>query len=155
METKERIPPLTGREGSEINLNVATEWTKYHRERTPGGVISQFFGQDILKRILNQPNCIGIRIYYANSKPLSAWQRFVLSVARFFAGNTEGEVHLIISGVTEYGIDQLPSGTGEVAEAFSLKTTAAASSSGSTILGEQSVPCPGGIGCPQNALTGA
>ena len=155
METKERIPPLTGREGSEINLNVAAEWTKYHRDRTPGGVISQLFGQDILKRILNQPNCIGIRIYYANSKPISSWQRFVLSIARFLAGNTDGEVHLIISGVTQYGMDQLPAGTTEVVEAFSLSASSTASASSSTILGEQSIPCPGGVGCPQNTLTGA
>ena len=150
METKERISPLTGREGSEIKLNIAAEWTKYHRERNPGGVISQFFGQEILNKILQQPDCIGIRFYYANSKPQSGWQRFIKKCF----GMDEGEVHLIITGVTKEGTDQLPQTGEHVEEIHALKSSAAAGSSGGTV-GEQSVPCPGGIGCPQNTLTGA
>jgi hypothetical protein len=150
METQERMEVLTGREGAEIDIKVASEWTKNHRHRTPGGVVSQFFGQEIINRILQQPGCIGIRFYYANAKPVSGWQRFV---KRCFA-TSEGEVHLIMAGVTKDGEDQLP-GSGQHIEAFALKTTAAASGTSSNILGEQSVPCPGGAGCPTNTLTGA
>jgi len=152
METQERTSVLTGREGAEIDIKVATDWTKNHRERNPGGVISQFFGHELLNKILQQPDCIGLRFYYANSKPASGWQRFV---NKCFP-RSEGEVHLIIAGVTKEGKDQLPL-PGTHIEAFSLKTSSATSDGGSTssTLGEQSVPCPGGIGCPQNVLTGA
>jgi hypothetical protein len=152
METQQRKPVLTGREGAEIDIKVATEWTKNQRERNPGGVISQFFGRELLEKILSQPDCIGLRFYYANSKPASGWQRFI---NKCFP-KSEGEVHLIIAGVTKEGLDQLPHPDTHI-EAFSLKTSSATSSSDSTsaILGEQSVPCPGGAGCPQNTLTGA
>ena len=148
METQERTSVLTGREGSEIDFKVATEWTKHHRHRNPGGVISQFFGRELLEKILQQPDCVGLRFYYANSKPLTGWQKFV---HRCFP-KSEGEVHLIIAGVTKEGEDQLPSD--KHLESFALTTAATASATTST-LGEQSVPCPGGAGCPQNALTGS
>src|SRR6266705_624021 len=148
METQVRTEFLTVREGAEIDIKVASEWTKHHRHRNAGGVVSQFFGQEIINKILQQPGCIGIRFYYANAKPLSGWQRLV---KRCFA-TSEGEVHLIMAGVTKDGEDQLP-GSGTHIEAFALTATAAASGSSSTILGEQSVPCPGGVGCPTNALT--
>lgn len=152
METQERTAILTGREGAEIDIKVATDWTKNHRHRNPGGVVSQFFGQEILNKILQQPGCVGLRFYYANSKPVTGWQRLV---NKCFA-RSEGEVHLIITGVNSDGRDQLPLPDTHI-EAFSLKTSLAASgtSSTSSILGEQSVPCPGGAGCPQNTLTGA
>ena len=33
METQARTSPITGKEGAEIKLSVAAEWTKNHRER--------------------------------------------------------------------------------------------------------------------------
>ncbi|HTK21812.1 MAG TPA: hypothetical protein VL442_19985 [Mucilaginibacter sp.] len=148
METQERTPVLTGREGAEIDIKVAKDWTKNQRERNPGGVVSQFFGREILEKILDQSDCVGLRFYYANSKPASGWQRFV---TKLFP-RSEGEVHLIIAGVNHFGQDQLPD-SGTHVEAFALKT-ATATSGGSTsgTLGEQSVPCPGGVGCPQSSL---
>ncbi|MBV8390372.1 MAG: hypothetical protein JO080_11280, partial [Mucilaginibacter sp.] len=144
---------FTGKEGAEIDIKVATEWTKHHRHRHPGGTISQFFGQELLNKILQQPDCVGIRFYYANSHPLTGWQRFVHKCFR----KSHGEPHLIITGVTKEGLDQLPCPNNNNPEAFALKATAATGSSGgstSGTLGEQSVPCPGSPGCPQNALTG-
>jgi hypothetical protein len=153
METQDRIHVLTGKEGAEIDIKIANEWTKNHRERNPGHVISQFFGAEILNKILAQPGCVGLRFYYANSQPATGWGRFM---NKMFAKN-EGQVHLIIAGVNKDGTDQLPTGETHL-EAYSLNVagTASASASGTTtILGEQSVPCPGGVGCPQNSLTGA
>jgi hypothetical protein len=152
METQERTTVFTGREGAEIDIKVATEWTRHHRHRNPGGVISQFFGRELLEKILQQPDCVGLRFYYANSKPASGWHRFI---NRCFP-KSEGEVHLIITGVNPYGKDQLPCPNANV-EAFSLTSSATSSSDSSTsgTLGEQSVPCPGGAGCPQNLLTGS
>lgn len=152
MESQEKKSTLSGTEGSEIDLKVAADWTQNHRHRNPGHVISQFFGQEILNKILQQPGCMGIRFYYANSKPLTGWQRIV---HKCFP-KSEGEVHLIITGVTKDGKDQLPFSDAH-AETFALKATAASSGGGSTTLGtvgEQSMPCPGGAGCPQNVLTG-
>jgi hypothetical protein len=146
METQERAAVLTGKEGAEIEVTVASDWTKNHRHRNPGGVVSQFFGREILERILQQPDCVGLRIYYANSKPLSGWQRFV----KRSLPKDEGEVHLVLAGVTSDGTDQIPA-SGPKLEAFALQSNAA---SAATILGEQSVPCPGGVGCPNNVLTG-
>jgi len=154
METQERttVPVLTGREGAEIDIKVATEWTRNHRRRNPGGVISQFFGRELLEKIIQQPDCVGLRFYYANSKPASGWHRFV---NRCFP-KSEGEVHLIIAGVTKEGKDQLPCLDTNI-EAFALKTSSAttSSTSASGTLVEQSVPCPGSAGCPQNVLTGS
>lgn len=150
METQERTPVLTGREGAEIDMKVATDWTKNHRDHNPGGVISQFFGREILEKILQQQDCIGLRFYYANSKPASGWQRFV---NKCFP-RSEGELHLIFTGVNHFGQDQLPS-SGAQLEAFALKTSAAAGGSTQGAIGEQSIPCPGGAGCPQNGLTGS
>lgn len=150
METQERTAVLTGKEGSEIDIKVATEWTRNHRHRNPGGVISQFFGRELLEKILQQPDCVGLRFYYANSKPLTGWKKFVLKCFP----KSEGEKHLIIAGVTKEGKDQLPS-SGTRLDAFALTTAAASTTSTSGTLGEQSVPCPGGAGCPQNILTGS
>jgi hypothetical protein len=148
METQERKGPLTGQEGSEIDIKVAAEWTQNHRHHSPDEVISQFFGREILQRILDQPDCVGIRFYYGNSKSVSGYQRFM---KKCFKRNS-GEPHLIITGVTNDGKDQLP-GSDAAPQTFALKATAAAAPA-KTVIGEQSVPCPGGVGCPQNVLTG-
>jgi hypothetical protein len=159
METQERIDHLTGKEGAVIAVNVASDWTKNYRSRNAGDAISHFFGYEILQRILNQPDCIGIRIYYANSQPLSGWQRFVVGIANFLikdVANSTGDVHLILSGVTREGTDQIP-GIPEGAEEHTvqaLKLNIPAGAPTANILGEQSVVCPGGVGCPTNTLTG-
>jgi len=155
METQEKQSPLTGREGSEIDIKVAAEWTQNHRHHSPDEVISQFFGREILQKILDQPGCVGIRFYYGNAKSVSGWGRFM---KKCFKRNS-GEPHLIITGVTKDGKDQLPGApdtpdsSDTHVEAFALKATAAAAPA-KTVIGEQSVPCPGGAGCPQNVLTG-
>lgn len=162
METKERKSPITGKEGAEIKVDVAADWTKNHRHRNPGGIISQFFGVEILQRILQQPDCLGIRIYYANSKPLTRYQKLVLSVANSLikSAKADGETHLVLTGVTKEGLDQIPAdGRVEVAtehtDAKMFKSnTATAATATKTLLAQQSMPCPGGSGCPQNALTG-
>lgn len=166
METQTRTEqrqPITGKEGAEIEVGVAADWTKNYRTRHPGSTISQFFGVEILQQILQQPDCLGIRIYYANSKSLNGWQRFIVAIANFLVrvlADAEGEKHLILAGATREGLDQIPetdpSGAKEVEmKVMSLKISTAAAGSKTTILAEQSMPCPGAAGCPQNALTGA
>jgi hypothetical protein len=157
METQKNDNPITGREGEEIDLQLAANWTKNYREKHPGETISQFFGKEILQKILSQENCLGIRFYYAHDKPLNGWKRFIVAVCKFISkviGNIEGEKHLIITGVLSTGMDQLPGIKGPAAENqptanVELKAYTVASYT----LGEMSTPCPGSAGCPQNALS--
>jgi hypothetical protein len=154
METQERLTAaLTGKEGSEIALAVAAEWTRNYRQRHPDEAISHFFGNDILHTILGQSECAGMRIYYANSKPLNGWQSFIMSIANFLRKNVAGAVgdpHVIITGVSCDGCDMLPGGQ-VIAE---VKSEAAPAGASGNTIGEQSVVCPGGAGCPKNVLTG-
>lgn len=56
---------FTGQEGDPITLDLAREWTKNYRELNPDRIEAHFFGNEIIKQILNQSECVGIRIYYA------------------------------------------------------------------------------------------
>jgi len=162
METSVRTSPITGKEGAEIELALAAEWTKNHRERHSHASISQFFGKEILQRLLQQPNCLGIRIYYANSLRLSGWQKFIVSIANFLTKSVGavGEDHFILVGATAEGLDQLPKdGKVEIAtsnvqpQAFT-SNVAAPNTATQDLVVEQSHPCPGSAGCPKNVLTG-
>ena len=162
METSVKTSPITGKEGAEIELALAAEWTKNHREKHPHTSISQFFGIEILQRLLQQPGCLGIRIYYANSLKLSGWQKFIVSIANFLTKSVGavGEDHFILVGATAEGLDQLPKdGKVEVAtsnaepQAFT-SNVAAPNTATQDLVVEQSHPCPGSAGCPKNVLTG-
>lgn len=161
METQTKRSPITGKEGAEIELSLAAEWTRNHRERHPHTTISQFFGNEILQRLLQQPDCLGIRIYYGNSQKLNGWQKFILSISNFLnktVAGAVGEDHFILVGVTAEGLDQLPNKKVDAATDEthkSLAIAAAATSSEGGIVVEQAHPCPGSAGCPQNALTGS
>ncbi|MGZ3778896.1 MAG: hypothetical protein ACXVAZ_14635 [Mucilaginibacter sp.] len=161
METQARTnSPITGREGAEIELNVAADWTKNHRDRYPGRTISQFFGIETLQRILKQPGCMGVRIYYANSKPLSGWQRLMVSTANSLKkmAGAYGEEHVILAAVTKEGFDMLPGSNNAPKELKMMAATSGSSGSGSDSAGvllEQAHPCPGSANCPKNALTGS
>ena len=116
--------PITGKEGAEIELSVAAEWTKNHRERQSFGSISQFFGNEILQRLLQQPGSMGIRIYYANSHKLNGWQKFILSIANFLkktVAGAVGEDHFILVGVNAQGLDQLPTEPTAQAQVFAVR----------------------------------
>lgn len=160
METTVRATPITGKEGAEIELNVAAEWTKNHRERHPHNSISQFFGNEILKKLLDQPGCLGIRIYYANSQKLNGWQKFILSISNFLKKSVAGAVgedHFILVGATAEGLDMLPRDnkidTSQTYKAMSVTADSASASTGTVV--EQAHPCPGSAGCPKNVLTGS
>ncbi|HEX3383976.1 MAG TPA: hypothetical protein VHS53_02250 [Mucilaginibacter sp.] len=152
METTARTIPITGKEGAEIELSVAADWTKNHRERHPHNSISQFFGNEILQKLLNQPGCLGIRIYYANSQKLNGWQKFILAISNFlrkYIAGAVGEDHFILVGATAEGLDMLP--RDKKVNASYMATTSGATEG--TVV-EQAHPCPGSAGCPKNVLTG-
>ena len=57
--------PFTGNEDHSISLADAAKLTKRYRDSVPtGSTIAHFFGKDAIQAILNQENCVGIRIYY-------------------------------------------------------------------------------------------
>ena len=126
METQNNGHHLTGKEGEEFDLELAATWTKNFREKHPEQPISHFFGKEILQKILAQEGCQGIRFYHAH--------------------NEKGIKHLIITGATSDGKDQLniaAAGPGDAGQGFTAH-----------VIGQEAQPCPGSPGCPQNELTG-
>lgn len=57
---------FTGKEAEKFPLETASEWTKRFRNSIEeGSTIAHFFGKDIIKDILAQEGCMGIRVYHA------------------------------------------------------------------------------------------
>ncbi|MFD2247106.1 hypothetical protein [Pontibacter ruber] len=64
---------FNGSEGAPIELAQAASWTRNYRSKAVAGaegvvVKAHFFGRDILQQILDQPGCMGIRMYYARDE---------------------------------------------------------------------------------------
>ncbi|GAB3819679.1 hypothetical protein [Pontibacter rugosus] len=92
------MPKYNGTEGAPIDLKEAAKWTKNYRDKekeTENGekIKAHFFGRDILLKILEQEDCMGIRMYYAK--------------------NDEGKKQLILVGATSEGDDMI---TGTIAD---------------------------------------
>ena len=57
---------MTGSEDHTIKLDEASAWTQNYRDTiNSGDTIAHAFGKDAIQAILDQNNCVGIRIYYA------------------------------------------------------------------------------------------
>jgi hypothetical protein len=156
METKDRQQPIDGTEGNPIDLKIAAAWTKHYRIMNPNETISHFFGNEILQQILNQPDCLGIRIYYANELRLNWIQRLFVAISNFLRliVGAYGVKHLILVGADKDGIDQLPGKVPTMEQAEPQQVMMAMSyKAPDSIIGEQASPCPGGSGCPDNELT--
>jgi hypothetical protein len=56
-----------GKAGRPIDLATAKKWVAKYRAslKDPNDIRAHFFGSEIIKKILNEPGCVGIRIYYA------------------------------------------------------------------------------------------
>lgn len=57
---------FTGKEDHAITLTEAAEWTRNYREANPNATKGHFYGKNAIQAIINQTDCVGIRIYYAN-----------------------------------------------------------------------------------------
>ncbi len=56
---------FNGKEGSEVTLSEASTWTANYRKTVPvGDTLAHFVGKNQLLKILNQPDCVGVRYYY-------------------------------------------------------------------------------------------
>jgi hypothetical protein len=53
-------------DGAGITETKAQEWAKRFRDKHPGktDVIARFIGTDMVKKILEQDQCVGMRIYF-------------------------------------------------------------------------------------------
>ncbi|MBC5992669.1 hypothetical protein [Pontibacter cellulosilyticus] len=61
---------FNGSEGASIDRAEAAKWTANYRSRanteTNGASVkAHFYGREILQKLLDQPGCMGIRMYYA------------------------------------------------------------------------------------------
>ncbi len=53
-----------GKEGEEVTLEQASGWTANFRNgMAPGAIKGHFMGEDLIRAIVKQPGCKGIRIY--------------------------------------------------------------------------------------------
>lgn len=54
-----------GSEAGFISLTEAAGYTKNYRRSVPvGSTLAHFFGKEMLEDLLNQTECVGIRVYY-------------------------------------------------------------------------------------------
>jgi len=60
---------FTGKEGGPISRETAKSWSKNYENaaREPGKTVTKahFFGKEKILKLLNQAECVGIRMYYA------------------------------------------------------------------------------------------
>jgi hypothetical protein len=76
---------ITGTEGDFITINEASVMTnRYRVQNTSNHVTGHLFGKDQFMKILNQPNCCGVRIYHGFN---DANERALVVVAVDGAGN--------------------------------------------------------------------
>jgi hypothetical protein len=80
---------FTGQESDAISLETAKNWTEAHQASGQEGPRAHFFGSAIIKQILSQEGCVGIRAYYSLDE--------------------SGTKQLILVGVTADGNNMLPS----------------------------------------------
>ncbi len=59
--------PFNGSEGEAIDLQEAKKLTSNYQNKNPKGTIATFIGKDLIHKILDQDECMGIRIYYAEN----------------------------------------------------------------------------------------
>lgn len=56
---------FNGTEGSFVTLREASGWTANYRATiSSGDILAQFVGKEKIMAILDQEDCVGIRIYY-------------------------------------------------------------------------------------------
>lgn len=56
---------FNGQEGDPIPLETAQRWTANFQTSNPTGTKAHFFGFEIIRQILAEEGCVGIRMYYA------------------------------------------------------------------------------------------
>ncbi len=126
------VPPrFTGDEAGSFDLATAAQWTAHERRIHPDEeTYSYFFGRCIIERILAQPGCMGLRVYYATNP-------------------SDEKRHLLIVGADAKKNDQLPRRhasprSAKVEDADPAKTPRSAKTE--AIIAEMAIPCPNQCG---------
>lgn len=68
LTNKFKIMAFNGTEGGSIDIDDAGTLTENYRNANPSAVKGAFYGKDILRQLLDQEGCMGIRIYYGEDK---------------------------------------------------------------------------------------
>ena len=56
---------FTGHEDQKIKFEDGAELTKRYRDNNPSGCqLGEYFSKDSILELLNQPGCVGIRVYF-------------------------------------------------------------------------------------------
>lgn len=77
---------FTGKEEHNISLEEAKKLVQNFQKKLKGDEVkAQYLGGEAIRKLLDQPGCVGVRIYYAE--------------------NDEGKPELVIVGVTAEGKD--------------------------------------------------
>ncbi|MGB3465062.1 MAG: hypothetical protein WBA74_07325 [Cyclobacteriaceae bacterium] len=56
---------FSGMEGRFVPLSLSKKWVANFQNTHPDHTQAFYFGSEIFTNLLNEPNCVGIRIYYA------------------------------------------------------------------------------------------
>ncbi|MFN5554964.1 MAG: hypothetical protein ACK48F_02010 [Chryseotalea sp.] len=67
-QTKARLANgnlFDGSEGAPISIEQAKRWKKNWREKNPEGTYAHYSGGDLVRKLLDQPGAVGLRLYYA------------------------------------------------------------------------------------------
>jgi hypothetical protein len=109
---KKKKYKFTGKEGKAMPEDLLRNWIQKHEDHHV--VKGHFYGREILEKILGQPECMGIRIYYGI--------------------NDKQEKVLVLVGADENGKDQWPS--------YSKPTGKKLKGGGGNTAADQGAPCP-------------
>lgn len=55
----------TGNEGAPIEKETAERWMKNYEKKKPNKIKGHFYGKDQIKKLIDNPESKGIRVYYA------------------------------------------------------------------------------------------
>lgn len=55
----------SGKEGRFVPLSLSKKWVANFRDSNPKHTHAFYFGCELFENLLNEPGCVGIRIYYA------------------------------------------------------------------------------------------
>jgi hypothetical protein len=116
---KRKIYRFRGTEGKAMDETLVKKWIQQHTDHHE--TKAHFFGREIIEKILRQPDCVGIRIYYAL--------------------DDKNQKQLILVGADEKGNNMWPSNKPK----GKMKLL---SGGGGNVAGDNSMPCP--PFCPPN-----
>jgi len=80
-------------DGGPIDQNKAKTWMKKYDDKHPDGIRAYFFGSDIIRKIIDNPEAVGMRIY--------------------FSYGDEDKLQTVLIGAREDGTNIWPTGEGK------------------------------------------